>query len=214
MSILGLGTSTTNIYSQSVAGQANSSATTAPQATTDSSIVGLSSAAKQLAKSANTFEDVGIGARAKLDALIQKTAQKTGVSPHAVNVQAIQVSDYSGFSDQELAAMSLNSSKNFSVAEIDEAKAVLAARMAVSLEPYRAATNAGDRRGHTMAINALYDKMSPEVRSALGWTPTMMISNNSMLHGDSERFGKQDPSSILNQLRSAALNGGLSFNTD
>lgn len=216
MSILGLSSQTANLYSKTVdtktSNQATSPNVTADPAATESSVVNLSSASRLLADKASTFADVGTAARAKLDTLIQKTAQKTGISPQAVNVQAIQVADYSGFSDQELAAISLNSSKNFSVAEKDEAGAVLNARVAASLEPYRAATNAGDRRGHAMAINALYDKMSPEVRSALGWTPTMMAANNKMLDGDEKRFGKLEFAGIFSQLQTAALHGGLSLN--
>jgi hypothetical protein len=225
MSVNGLGSSYGGAYSSanstrvSALGLSASSDTTKAHssAVTNSSnsvVVNISDngrAASAQATELLSFEDVGMAARAKLDALIQQTAQKAGISPQSVNVQAIQVADYSGFSDQELAAISLNSSKNFSVAEKDEAGAVLNARVAASLEPYRAATNAGDRRGHAMAINALYDKMSPEVRNALGWTPTMMAANNKMLNGDEERFGKLEFAGIFSQLQTAALHGGLSL---
>lgn len=218
MSIASLGSPTANLYSKTAntknSSQTSSANAMASEAAADSSVVNLSTASRQLAEKTSSFADVGTAARAKLDTLIQQAAKKAGISPQAVNVQAVGVVDYSGFSDQELAAMALNSSKNFSTAEGEQARGVLAYRAAVSLEPYRAATNAGDRRGHAMAINVLYDKMSPEVRSALGWTPTMMAANNQMLDGDEKRYGKLESASIFHWLQSAALNGGLSLSGD
>jgi hypothetical protein len=147
-----------------------------------------------------------------LDALKQQAADKTGTTASSVNVQLPGVIDYSSFSDQEVAAMSLNSSRNFSKDEQIQAQGILGERMRVSLETYRGATNLGDRRGHAMTIDALYKQMTPEVRSALGWTPTMMMANNQMLAGDESKFGKLDISGILANLRTTKAHGGLMFN--
>jgi hypothetical protein len=127
-----------------------------------------------------------------------------------VNVQQADF-DYSSFSDQELAAMNLNSSGNFAKAERDAAQGMLADRVKVSLETYSVSTNSGDLRGQTMAINVLYDGMTPEVRSALGWTPAMMAMNNHLLSWAEEIYGKLDISGVLTNLQTAQAHGGLSF---
>src|ERR1035437_141898 len=220
MSVNGLGssygsvsssTTYTNVSPLGLSASTDTTKAESSAATTSSNsvVVNISDNGKAASAQATeqlSFKDVGTGARAKLDTLIQQAAKKAGISPQAVNVGAIGVIDYTGFSDQELAAMAQNSSKNFSALEGDSARGMLAYRVAVSLEPYRAATNAGDRRGHAMAINVLYDKMSPEVRQALGWTPKMMAANNNMLHGDEKKFGKLESAGIFSQLQTAAFN--------
>lgn len=213
MSIVGLGSPTANLYSQladvKTSNQTTPSKMEERKATTDGSIVSLSNSGKQAITEELSFKDIGSSAREKLDILRKQAAEKTKGSANTVDIQKV---DYSSFSDQELAAMAQNSSKNFTEEEQIHAQGWLNERVRVALEPYRAATNAGDRRGHAMAINVLYDKMSPEVRSALGWTPTMMAANNAMLNGDEERFGKLEFAKIFSQLQSAAANGGISLN--
>lgn len=185
-------------------------ATTAPN---NSVIVTLSGSAK-LVSAQESFKDVGMAARAKLDALLQQAAKETGVRASEVNIQRdTEISDYASVSDQELAAINLNTSGNFSKEEQVRANALLGERMRVSLEPYRSLTELGDRRGHAMAINALHDKMTPEVRRALSWDTAMMVSNNSMLDGDEKKFGKLDIFGIFANLRLAQAQGGLTFGT-
>ncbi|WP_199052107.1 hypothetical protein [Aquitalea sp. ASV15] len=215
MTISSLGSYITSSYTSTNDIKISSSATIPSKSedklVSSDTVVTISSTSKNLSENANNFENIGLQARAKLDSLIKATAQKNGVTPQAVNIGAMSVSDYSVFSDQELAAMSLNSSKNFLSIESDQARGALAARVAVSLKPYQAATNAGDRRGHTMAINALYDSMTPEIRHALGWTPVMMEETNLLLESDTKKFGKLDQTGVLNHLKHASSNGGISI---
>jgi hypothetical protein len=183
-------------------------------ASTNGVIVNISNSGKSASTQATeqlSFKDVGMGARAKLDALKQQAAVKTGTTANLVNVQQKDLIDYSSFSDQELAAMSLNSSGNFSKDERDEAQGWLGERTRISLEAYTGATNSGDLRGQTMAINALYDGMTPEVRSALGWTPAMMAMNNHLLSWAEGIYGKLDISGVLTNLQTAQAHGGLTF---
>jgi hypothetical protein len=189
--------------------KAGNSATTASSGV----VVNISDSAKAASAQAATepsFKDVGMAARATLDALKQQAAEKTGTTPSSVNLNHV---DYSSFSDQELAAMNLNSSGNFSKDEKIQAQGILNERLRVSLETYRGVTNLGDRRGHAMTIDALYAQMTPEVRSALGWTPTMMAANDRMLAGDEEKFGKLPISGILANLLATQAAGGLRFET-
>jgi hypothetical protein len=178
-------------------------------------VINISDSAKVALAQANaepSFKDVGIVARAKLDALKQQAADKTGTTASSVNVQLPGVIDYSSFSDQEVAAMNLNSSGNFSKDEQIQAGGILGERMRVSLETYRGATDLGDRRGQAMTIDLLYKQMTPEVRSALNWTPAMMAANDQMLAGDESKFGKLEISGILANLRTTKAHGGLMFN--
>lgn len=108
-------------------------------------------AASAQAAAAPPFKDVGMAARTRLDALKQQAAEKTGTTAGAVNLNHV---DYSSFSDQDLAAMHLNSSGNFSRDEQNQAQGVLGERMRVSLEACRGFTDLGDRRGHAMTIDA------------------------------------------------------------
>jgi hypothetical protein len=186
---------------------------TGKSATTASSsdVVNISDSGKAALAQTTTepsFNDVGMAARAKLDTLKQQAAEKTGTTASSVNLNHV---DYSSFSDQELAAMNLNSSGNFSKDEQIQAQAMLNERLRVSLETYRGATNLGDRRGHAMTIDALYAQMTPEVRSALGWTPTMMAANDRMLAGDEMKFGKLPMSGILANLQATQFEGGIKF---
>jgi hypothetical protein len=178
-------------------------------------IVNISNSGKSASTQATeqlSFKDVGMAARAKLDALKQQVAEKTGTTASLVNVQQADF-DYSSFSDQELAAMNLNSSGNFSKTERDAAQGMLNERLRVSLETYRGATNSGDRRGQAMTIDLLYNQMTPEVRSALGWTPAMIMANDQMLAGDEDKLGKLDISGVLTNLQTTQAHGGLSFHT-
>ncbi|MDO8651947.1 MAG: hypothetical protein Q7R66_07150 [Undibacterium sp.] len=188
----------------------NSAATTS----NNSVVVNISDSGKAASAQVTTepsFKDVGMAARAKLDVLKQQAATKTGTTVSSLNIQQAGLMDYSSFSDQELAVMDLNSSGNFSKDEQDEAGGWLAERMRVSLETYRGVTNLGDRRGHAMTIDLLYNEMTPEVRSALGWTPTMMAANDHMLAGDEAKFGKLDISGVFENLRTTQTQGGLMF---
>jgi hypothetical protein len=182
-------------------------------ATNNGVIVNISNSGKSASTQATeqlSFKDVGMAARAKLDALKQQVAEKTGTTASLVNVQQADF-DYSSFSDQELAAMNLNSSGNFSKTERDAAQGMLNERLRVSLETYRGATNSGDRRGQAMTIDLLYNQMTPEVRSALGWTPAMIMANDQMLAGDEDKLGKLDISGVLTNLQTTQAHGGLSF---
>ncbi|PLY39463.1 hypothetical protein CSZ94_26250 [Janthinobacterium sp. ROICE36] len=219
MSIKGLDTSYSNAFpnvnsdkvstlvqSETKETEQGSSAATAP-----SSIVTLSDKAKTASTQVATspsFMEIGMAARTKLDVAKQQGAEKTGATVSSVNLNHV---DYSAFSDQELAAMNLNSSGNFSKDEQIQAQGVLGERVRVSLETYRGATNDGDRRGHAMAIDALYTQMTPEMRSVLGWTPTMMNANDHMLAGDEKKFGKLSLAGILAHLETSKTEGGITF---
>jgi hypothetical protein len=225
MSVNGLGGSYSNASSSvsytKVAGLAQSGSTnttkagsSAATAATNGVIVNISDSGKAASAQATTepsFKDVGMAARTKLDGLKQQAAEKTGTTVSSVNVQLPGVIDYSLFSDQDLASMDLNSSGNFSQSERDQAGGMLNERLRVSLETYRGATDLGDRRGHAMTIDALYKQMSPEVRNAMGWTPTMMAANNHMLAGDDAKFGKLSTLGIFANLQATQAQGGLSF---
>ncbi|NMM37770.1 MAG: hypothetical protein HHJ09_09685 [Glaciimonas sp.] len=131
MSINGLGGSYSNASSNvsytkvSGLGQPGSTNTTmeensATTASTAGVIVNISDSAKAASAQATeqpSFKDVGMAARAKLDVLKHLYADKTGTTVSSVNVQLPGVINYSLFSDQDLAAMDLNSSGNFSQAE-------------------------------------------------------------------------------------------------
>jgi hypothetical protein len=222
MSVIGMGSLYNEVFSRAAAyakwagGDKKSPDTAtaaAGEAGTASSIVTLSDNAKLASAqaSARSFRDVGVSAHAKLKVLIQQAAEKTGTPVLALNIHQAGLLADSSFSNQELAAMALNSSGNFSKEEQVLAQGWLAERMRVSLEAYRGSTMMGDRRGHAMAIDALYEKMSPEVRSALNWTPAMLVANNRMLEGDERRFGKLDIDDILGNLRTVQAHGGLMF---
>jgi hypothetical protein len=118
----------------------------------------------------------------------------------------------SSFTDDELAKIWLDRSGEFSDELSVHAEATLNARLKVSLEPYEKAVKIGDRRGQATAINALYDQMSDDTRAALRWTPVMMVSNNSMLGGDTEKAGPIEMATIFANLQAAFNNGGLSYN--
>ena len=221
MSVNGLGASyrnaSSNVSSAKVPGLAQPEGTDTAKAGNSAAtasggvIVNISDSAKAASAQAATepsFKDVGMAARAKLDALKQQAAEKTGTTAGSVNLNHV---DYSSFSDQDLAAMRLNSSGNFSKDEQIQAEAMLGERMRVSLETYRGSTELGDRRGHAMTIDALYAQMTPEVRNALGWTPVMMAANDRMLAGDEEKFGKLPVSGILANLKATQATGGLTF---
>lgn len=176
-----------------------------------SSVVTISDSAKAAAAQADSepsFTDVGTAARAKLDILKQQGAEKTGITAGAVNLNHV---DYSSFSDQDLAAMNLNPSGNFSKNEQIQAAGVLNERLRVSLETYRAVTELGDRRGHTMTIKALYAQMTPEVRSAMGWTPTMMQATDYLLALDEGKFGRLPVAGMLLNLQTTQAEGGIGF---
>jgi|GEM_PF-3323247 len=201
------------VAAKSLTEEAASTKSSAATTSGDSVIVTLSESVKRVSiqTDAQSFKDVGMAARAKLNTLIQQVAKKTGIHASEVNIQGLEISDFASFSDQELAAINLNSSGNFSEAEQVQANALLAERMRVSLEPYRISVNQGDGRGQAMAINALYNRMTPEVRRALGWDSAMMVSNNSMLASDEQIGGKLDNNAIITNLRFAQHRGGLMF---
>ncbi|WP_283514248.1 hypothetical protein [Sphingomonas sp. 2R-10] len=119
--------------------------------------------------------------------------------------------DVSSLTDDDLAKIAVDREGAFSKELSDYATGALAARMKVSLEPYENNVFSGDRRGHAMTINKLYDQMSPDTRIALGWTPAMMASNNRMLEGDTRLFGKFDEDIVMSNLFAATRQGGLSF---
>lgn len=180
------------------------------QANASSSIVTISSSAKEATQAISepTFNEVAKAARDKLNDLKEQGAKKAGISATSVNLNHL---DYSSFSEQDLAAMRLDPNNNFSKDEKIHAGAVLNERLRVSLETYRGATELGDRRGHTITIDALYKQMSPEVRSAMGWTPTMMAQNDYLMALDEGKFGKFPISAVLENLQNTQAQGGLTF---
>lgn len=119
--------------------------------------------------------------------------------------------DLSSFTDDELSQVALNKSGAFSRDEIDLADGALSGRLEYSLRPFAEAAGNGDRRAQATALNALYSKMSDDVRAALGLTPVVMASNNSMLQGDSAKFGWLDLEPITAWLGQAFAEGGLQF---
>lgn len=182
-------------------------------ATAASTFVSLSPSARLAGAQAAAlnFENIGNAARAKMDVLKQQASEKTHTPTNQINVQQAGLLDYSKFSDQELAAMAKNPSKNFSKAEQEAAQGMLADRVKVSVEAFAGPATAGDWRAHGMAIHALYETMSPEVRSALGWTPTMLAANDQMVKDDENKYGKLDMNGFLAKLRSVQDKGGLTF---
>ena len=153
MSVNGLGASyrnaSSNVNSTKVSGLAQPESTDTAKAGNSAAtasggvVVNISDSAKTASAQAATepsFKDVGMAARAKLDVLKQQAAEKTGATASSVNLNHV---DYSSFSDQDLAAMNLNSSGNFSKDEQIQANGMLNERLRVSLETYRGATEAG-----------------------------------------------------------------------
>ena len=122
--------------------------------------------------------------------------------------------DLSSFTDDELAQIELNKNGEFSQDELNLAGGALAGRVAHSLESYSPAVQNGDRRAMMMGIKALYSQMSDDVRSALRWTPDMMMSTDNMLDGDSKRLGWLSVDSIVSKLLDASDSGGLHFTRD
>jgi len=219
MSINGLGGSYNNTSSNvsytkvSGLGQSESTSTTKTAnsaATTPSP--GIFVYISDIAKAAQattelSFKEVGMAARTKLDAAEQQVADKTGITASSVDVQMFKALNYSSFSDQELAAINLNSSGNFSPSEREGAEGLLAHRMKVSLE-----YNVGDTlRDTVMTIDALYKLMTPEVREVLGWTDGMVEAGHHMLAlaADAEKQGRLNLAQALANLEKAQDEGGL-----
>ncbi|HEU0066870.1 MAG TPA: hypothetical protein VFQ57_06490 [Sphingomonas sp.] len=119
--------------------------------------------------------------------------------------------DLSSFTDDELAQIQLDRKGEFPKDLSIYAAGGLGQRMATSLEAFETGPSGFDSRGQAMAINALYDQMSTDVRAALGWTQTMMAANNRYLARDVERDGPGDVEDVLAKLMKATGRGGLRF---
>jgi hypothetical protein len=171
-----------------------------------------------------SFADTGNRARQLLDAKYAE-ARKAGTRiKYDMSEQGIRA-DYSSFSDQELAAIALNRNHQFTETEAGWASGEFTERTRVALEPFsNDVMHRFDRRGQALAINMLYNSMTPEVREALGWDEAMMVSNNEMLTRDTRDFGPIDRQSVAQLVlgtRSTGrplgidfLNKGENFNFD
>ena len=163
---------------------------------------------------ANSLQTAGAGdittLKAKVDKLF-KEVQSRGSFVTFDSSKGGQWLDVSSLSDDELARITNDKDHQFPQDFSDYAQGSLNQRLQVSLEPYEFAAQNGDRRGHTMTINRLWEKMSPATREALNWTPAMMQSSEGMLKGDTLLFGKFDESVVFDNLIAAARRGGLSF---
>lgn len=122
-----------------------------------------------------------------------------------------ELPDLSSFTDDELAKISIDRAGEYSKELSDFAEGALGTRLKQVLEPYESAISSGDRRGHAMTINLLYEQMSPDTRAAMGWTPAMMASNNKTLDWDNREFGAFDMDQVKANLLAAARAGGLSY---
>ncbi len=182
---------------------------TSPSTITD--VVEISDAAK--AALANQLDDTQApqpSLRARVDKLFQD-AKDRGSFITFDSSKGGEWMDMSSFTDDELAQITNDKGSEYPQGLSDCAGGALAFRMKVALEPFENAVDSGDRRGQAMAINLLYDQMSPAVRQALSWTPVMMVANNEMLDGDTKTFGPFDENTVIKNLLNASRRGGLSF---
>ncbi len=154
--------------------------------------------------------DNASSARARLDELY-KAASADGTFITFDTSKGGRQLDMSQLSDDELAAIAVDHAGSFSENEAIDAAGWLNLRLAKTLQPFQAATMGGDRRGHAMTLNVLYDNASPDVRQALRWTPVMRSAADAMLTGDNARFGELSWSSIFDNLREMSNNGGMTF---
>jgi hypothetical protein len=180
-------------------------------ASTITDVVQISDAAK--AALANPLDDTQApqpSLKARVDKLFQDAKDRGSFITFDAS-KGGEWMDMSSFTDDELAQIYNDKSGEFSKDVSVHAGGALAFRMKVALEPFENAVDSGDRRGQAMAINLLYDQMSPAVRQALGWTPVMMVANNEMLDGDTKFFGPFDESTVITNLLNASKRGGLSF---
>lgn len=175
-------------------------------------VVSISGEAKAAFAASSDKTSAGGSVRARLDAQY-KAATAAGSSISFDSAKGGKWLDLSSFTDDELSEIALNRDGKFSQDEADLAGGGLSGRVEFSLRPYAQAASLGDRRAQATAINALYDHMSDNVRAALKWTPAMMVSNNSMLQGDSQKFGWLDGGAITAWLGGAFDQGGLQFTT-
>ncbi|MES2450217.1 MAG: hypothetical protein V4610_06595 [Pseudomonadota bacterium] len=154
--------------------------------------------------------DNAIAARSKLDALYAD-AKSDGTFITFDTAKGGRQLDMSALSDDELAAIAVDHGGSFSQDESNDAAGWLNLRLAKTLQPFQNATMGGDRRAHAMTLNALYDSASQDVRDALGWTPAMRSEGDTLLSGDTARFGRLDWPSIFSNLRDASNNGGMAY---
>lgn len=196
-----------------VSGQAMAAGTTDELRPATKDIVQISDAAKAATAALDTPgpADNASAARTKLDALY-KAASADGTFITFDTSKGGRQLDMSELSDDELAAIAVDHAGSFSENESNDAAGWLNLRLARTLQPFQNATMSGDRRGHAMTLNALYDNVSQDVRQALHWTPLMRGAADSMLKGDNARLGEIDWSSIFANLREMSKNGGMAFN--
>ena len=66
-------------------------------------------------------------------------------------------------------------------------------------------------RAHVSAIKLLYEQMSSDARTALGWTPAMLKAGDDILQRQTGLFGKLNMDTVLAHLTDAAQKGGIGF---
>lgn len=188
----------------------SSTAKVASSSSWPTDIVQISTAKAAADKLATGQAGTGASLKSRIDQLFQD-ARDAGTFITFDSSKGGVWMDLSSFTDDELGKIAVDKGGEFSNDLQEYARGALNARVKISLEPYENSVFNGDRRGHTMTINLLYDQMSPDARAALNWTPAMMASNNSMLEGDTKLFGKFSMATVLSNLLNAVQKGGLSF---
>lgn len=192
---------------------AKNTSATAPSAPAESSavVVQISDAAKVASAALSDAQSQpGGSVKAKVDALYAEVKARGSSVTFDISKPG-ELLDVSSLTDDDLGKIAVDKGGEFSNDLQEYARGALNARVKVSLEPYENSVFNGDRRGHTMTINLLYEQMSEDAKAALNWTPAMMVSNNSMLEGDTKLFGKFSMDTVLANLVNATQKGGISF---
>ncbi len=189
----------------------NSTTDSSTQPELSGTIVQISDAAKAASAAlSDTESQPADSVKTKVDALYAEVKAR-GSSITFDTSKPGELLDVSSLTDDDLGKIAIDKNGEFTNDLQEYARGALNARVKVSLEPYEDSTFAGDRRGHTMTINLLYEQMSPAARAALDWNPAMILSNNNMLKGDTRLFGKFSMDTVLSNLVNAVQKGGLSF---
>ena len=194
-------------------GRATPAAPNSSSSGTSGDTVQISAAARAASDNLrSTSTEKGGSLKARVDKLFQD-ARDRGSFITFDSSKGGEWMDVSSFTDDELAQITNDKNHQFPKDLSNYAGGALGQRLKVVLEPYEYSVNNGDRRAHTMTIDKLWNQMTPATRKALNWTPTMMISNDSMLKGDTKIFGLFDENTVIDNLVNAAQRGGLSFST-
>jgi hypothetical protein len=171
-----------------------------------------------------SFTDTGNRARQLLDAKYAEARKAGPRIKYDMSEQGVRA-DFSSFSDQELASIALNRNHQFTDDESRWARGEFTERARVALAPFdNDVMHRFDRRGMVLAVNMLYNSMTPEVRESLRWDEAMMASGAEMLARDTKDFGPIDRQSVAQLVlgtRSTGrpiaidfLNKGENFNFD